>query len=214
MKPNKFSFCLQCVLSLVVSLSTPACSEVFVDSSERVAIKTYEWKDAARVRDVPVKIYYPETGKGPFPVIVFSHGLGGSRDGYEYLGRYWAGHGYVSVHLQHLGSDTGAWKGKLRPMAEMKKAAADPRNAFDRVLDVRFAIDQLERLNRDDKQFTGRLDLAHLGMAGHSFGAWTTLAVVGQRSAGSLGNKTSFLDPRIKAAIPMSAPVQRQRGSI
>ena len=38
-------------------------------------------------------------------MIVFSHGLGGTRDGYEYLGRHWASYGYVSVHLQHKGSD-------------------------------------------------------------------------------------------------------------
>src|SRR5947208_9251342 len=45
-----------------------------------------DWRDASRSRPVPVKIYAPATGAGPFPVIVFSHGLGGSRNGYEYLG--------------------------------------------------------------------------------------------------------------------------------
>ena len=39
------------------------------------------------------------------PVVLFSHGLGGSREGYGYLGSYWAAHGYVAVHLQHIGSD-------------------------------------------------------------------------------------------------------------
>ena len=57
----------------------------------------YDWHDAKRDRRVPVKIYYPKTGNGPFPVIIFSHGLGGSREGYEYLGRHWASWGYVSV---------------------------------------------------------------------------------------------------------------------
>jgi hypothetical protein len=97
----------------------------------------------------------------------------------------------------------------------MKQAAANPRTALDRPLDVRFAIDQLERMNREDKLFKHRLDLTRLGMAGHSFGAWTTLAVAGQRSAGPFGGReTPFLDPRIKAAIPMSAPVPRQRDQL
>ena len=71
-----------------------------------VVSELLSWQDAARDRPVPVKIYSPATGKGPFPVIVFSHGLGGSREGYEYLGRQWASQGYVAVHVEHLGSDT------------------------------------------------------------------------------------------------------------
>ena len=73
--------------------------------SYRVAEWTGEWRDASRDRTIPVRIYYPAQGSGPFPVIVFSHGLGGSRDGYRYLGERWASRGYVSVHLQHPGSD-------------------------------------------------------------------------------------------------------------
>ena len=34
---------------------------------------------------MPVKIYYPDGTGGPFPVVIVSHGLGGSRDGYEFL---------------------------------------------------------------------------------------------------------------------------------
>jgi predicted dienelactone hydrolase len=52
----------------------------------------------------------------------------------------------------------------------------------------------------------GRLDLEHIGMAGHSFGGWTTMAVAGQK-IGPM--EKSFADPRIKAAIEMSAPVPR-----
>ena len=48
-----------------------------------VATVEYVWHDNARDRDVPVKIYYPRTGDQPLPVIIFSHGLGGSREGYE-----------------------------------------------------------------------------------------------------------------------------------
>jgi len=70
-----------------------------------VEVVRYDWHDAKRDRRLPVKIYFPKTGGGPFSVILFSHGLGGTREGYEYLSRYWASHGYVSVHLQHPGSD-------------------------------------------------------------------------------------------------------------
>lgn len=50
-----------------------------------VATAEYVWRDEARGREVPVKLYFPAgDAGGPFPVIVFSHGLGGSRDGYRY----------------------------------------------------------------------------------------------------------------------------------
>jgi len=172
-----------------------------------VAVTTRNWVDAGRRnRPVPVKVYLPAKAPKPAPVVVFSHGLGGSREGYEYLGRHWASHGYVSVHLQHLGSDAAVWRGKrgAEAMAAMRRAAADRRNAVNRPRDVSFAIDELTRLNRGDAQFKGRLDLKRIGMAGHSFGAYTTLAAVGQ----SFGRRGMTLgDKRIKAAIPMSAPV-------
>src|SRR5439155_21437910 len=60
----------------------------------------FDWKDAKRDRDVPVKIYFPTDAAGPVPVVIFSHGLGGTREHYEYVGRQWAANGYVVVHLQ------------------------------------------------------------------------------------------------------------------
>jgi predicted dienelactone hydrolase len=173
----------------------------------RVEVAAYDWHDAARNRDVPVKIYWPAESDGPLPVIIFSHGLGGSRDGYEFLGSHWAGWGYVCVHLQHLGSDTAVWQGVAQPMDSMRRAAANPANLVNRPLDVRFAVDQMEKMNRDKSPLAGRLDMKRLGMAGHSFGAYTTLAAIGQVFILPTGREISLADPRIKAAIPMSAPV-------
>ncbi|HEY0553536.1 MAG TPA: hypothetical protein VGG20_04675 [Thermoanaerobaculia bacterium] len=175
-----------------------------------VVSELLSWQDTARDRPVPVKIYSPATGKGPFPVIVFSHGLGGSREGYEYLGRQWASQGYVAVHVEHLGSDTAAFKKGGRILKELREAAADPANALARPLDVRFVLDQLEKVNRGGSPLAHRLDLDRIGMAGHSFGAWTTLAVAGQ----AIGRLGSSADPRIKAAIAMSAPAPRRRESL
>ena len=174
------------------------------------------WHDAKRERDVPAKIYYPAVGKGPFPIIVFSHGLGGTRDGYEYLGRHWASRGYVSVHLQHAGSDDIVWRKAETAdrLDSMRKAAAQPRNAVERAHDVSFAIDQLEKLNNEKSEFSGRLDLQRIGVAGHSFGAHTTLSVAGQIFNPRLARGTSFADPRVKAAIPMSAPVPPNRDTL
>ena len=67
--------------------------------------------DAARQRDIPIRIYLP-TNSAPEPVVLFSHGLGGNREGSRFLGEHWAARGYVAVFPQHPGSDDSIWKGK------------------------------------------------------------------------------------------------------
>jgi pimeloyl-ACP methyl ester carboxylesterase len=167
-----------------------------------------EWTDPARDRVVPVRIYLPEDAEQPAPVIVFSHGLGGTREGYGYLGQHWASHGYVSVHLQHIGSDDTVWRGTDDPMAAMRAAISNPQLALDRPADASFAMDTLAELNAPGGELEGRLDLERAGIAGHSFGAFTTLAIAGQgdTQVQRMGME-SCKDDRFIAAIPMSAPV-------
>lgn len=173
-----------------------------------VAIAKHDWHDVKRDRDVPVKIYFPKEGAGPLPIVIFSHGLGGSRENYEYLGRHWAGCGYASVHMQHLGSDDSVWKDV--PLAErakaMQRAAANISNILNRPLDGQFVIDELQKANADAASpLKGRLDLKAIAIAGHSFGGFTTLALAGQTFILPLGTKR-YDEPRIKAVIQMSAP--------
>ncbi len=184
-----------------------------VAGSHQVENFKLEWKDANRDRSLPVKVYLPR-GDGPFPIVIFSHGLGGSRDGYEYLGRHWASHGYVCVHLQHLGSDEGVWKNATDRLSALKRAAADPANFSNRVQDVRFAIEELTALNKSDSRLQGKLDLDKIAMAGHSFGAATTLAVAGEHFVTPQGTELSTLEPRIKAAIPISPGVSKGQKSL
>jgi len=171
--------------------------------SYAVAVSDEKWIDLRRGREVPVRAYYPQDQAGPFPVILLSHGLGGSRQGYEYLGRHWASHGYVSLHLQHVGSDTSVWKGADDPMAAMR-AAASGKNAIARLLDVRFALNHLEQLQAQQEGIGGICDLTRVGMAGHSFGAHTTLGSIGQGTVTRAGRTFAFGDARILAAVAMS----------
>lgn len=163
-------------------------------------------KDEKRKRDLPVLIYLPAS-KSPAPVLLFSHGLGGSRTGSAYLGHHWAARGYVAVFLQHPGSDDSVWK-DLKPadrLPAMNKAA-NLENYRLRVGDVPAVLDQLERWNKlDGHALMGRLDLKRIGMSGHSFGAVTTQAVSGQTPPLGAGST----DKRIKAALPMSPSLPR-----
>ncbi|MBU6451485.1 MAG: hypothetical protein KGS72_06890 [Cyanobacteria bacterium REEB67] len=54
---------------------------------------TYQqWTDTKRSRTLPVKIYLPSStvqAKAPYPVVIFSHGLGGSVEVAPYLAEAW-----------------------------------------------------------------------------------------------------------------------------
>jgi len=158
-------------------------------------------EDASRGRSIPVRAYFPASRQAA-PVILFSHGLGGSREGYKYLSEHWAKRGYLCVCVQHPGSDSSVWKGKpLASIMSEMKSAANLENFMLRMKDVPAVIDQLERWNKEQgSQFYGRMDLSRIGMSGHSFGALTTQGVSGEQVRG----KAPFTDPRIKAAMMFS----------
>src|SRR5258708_34347658 len=60
-------------------------------------------------RQIPLRVYLPET-KSAAPVVLFSHGLGGSRESNAFMGDHWAARGYVAVFMQHSGSDDAVWR--------------------------------------------------------------------------------------------------------
>jgi dienelactone hydrolase len=131
-----------------------------------------EWHDPRRDRALPVLMRVPAT-PGPHPVVLLSHGLGGSREGLAYLGRALAEAGFLALHLQHPGSDSAVWLGRPDPFRGMQEAARDPRNAANRLLDLVFALDELPRRIPD-------ADVSRAAAAGHSFGAWTVQHALGQ----------------------------------
>jgi predicted dienelactone hydrolase len=164
---------------------------------------TFQWKDAARDRTVPAKLYLPAGPKlsaGTVPLVVFSHGIGGSMDGYTYLGRFFAAQGYASLHVQHVGSDRQIWWGNPLKLASRLSDAAQDSEALNRVKDVKFALDSL----LGDP--VGKLmDVKRLIAAGHSYGANTTMLLVGAK-VDINGSTVWVKDPRFSAAILISAP--------
>jgi predicted dienelactone hydrolase len=168
----------------------------------KVLSKTLVVHDMKRSRDLPLRVYLPASPK-PAPVILFSHGLGGSCDNNPYLGNHWAKRGYLVVFVQHPGSDENVWMDVpvLQRMSAMKKAASFE-NFLARAGDIPAVIDALSKWNLEAAHpLQGRLDPARIGMSGHSFGANTTQAVSGQSFA---GQRVSFVEPRIDAAVMMS----------
>lgn len=125
----------------------------------------------------------------PAPVIVFSHGFGGSKLGYGYLGRYWSEQGYLSIHPSH------------RDPPSVAEAMRDPRVWRDRVADIASVIEALPDF----------ADPARVGVAGHSLGAFTALLCAGARVTID-GALHDFTLARPRAFVALSPPGNGSRG--
>jgi dienelactone hydrolase len=198
---------------------SPSRTQALADAVGMPAIDTYvttdfAWTDATRKREVLARLYMPAQSSSPqtplvqatplvyaTPLVVFSHGIGGSRDGYTYIGSYLAANGIAVLHLQHAGSDRSIWFGNPLGMVSRLQAAAKETEAIDRAKDVSFALDQV----LSDSQLGSKLDASRIAAAGHSYGANTTLLVSGARVQRE-GRSLEYTDKRIKASVIISAP--------
>jgi dienelactone hydrolase len=198
------SFAQTTLISTIAAEPTEKLTEV-------VATDT-DFFDQSRNRRVPVRIYAPlvstdttsaigttNSTAEPLPLIVFSHGLGGSRNGYSYIGRYLAARGYIVMHTQHEGSDRSIWTTNIFSMYSNVQNATRETHAIDRVFDVQFSITEILK-----KELWGqRIDPLRIGIAGHSYGANTALMLSGAK----INRMNAPLnDSRIKAALIISAP--------
>ncbi|MFY9570052.1 MAG: hypothetical protein WAV20_01460 [Blastocatellia bacterium] len=161
---------------------TPEIDELIKKSYRMSAseIDKIYWNDAHR--NAPVR-------KGRFPLVVFSHGNGGSRNQNTFWCDYLASHGYIIVSADHTGN--ARWT-IIDGKPVVFQASERNQSANDRPLDVRFLLDQMIRWDRGaDKRFAGRIDTDRAAVAGMSFGSFTA-------------HWASDQDPRFKAVIAMS----------
>lgn len=193
----------------------------FARGPHPVGVRTEHLSDPARAeRAVPVELWYPATDAhagdapdayelfpglervpqdavrdatpraGRHPLVLFSHGFGGHRRQSTFLCTHLASHGYVVAACDHTGNtvfDVMQEAMRVRSGGTPPDTIATLR-AFigDRPADVRFVIDRVL-----EGSLGGHVDGKRIGVTGHSFGGWTTLAVIGA-------------DPRICAAMPLA----------
>ena len=173
----------------------------------KVLIKRDELVDEQRDgREVPIKFYYPvlEDDSAQVPLVIWSHGLGGSRDGAGFLARFVASNGYAVLNTQHIGTDSSLWEGKPgHPWDNIRKAEITQETALNRYQDVPFVLDQLPAWIAAQDDVAGLVDLDTLGMSGHSFGAITTQIMAGQKVLQD-DDLISLKEDRFKAAIAYS----------
>jgi len=131
-------------------------------------------------------------GSERVPLILFSHGLGGSVESGTIWAEDWSDAGFAVINVQHPGSDSSViGNGMFRAMNAVQLIA--------RAKDISFVIGYATSHAREGSCDLSRIDPDRIGMSGHSFGAVTTQAVSGEvYPGGTLG------DPRIKASIAFS----------
>lgn len=171
----------------------------------------FVWTDDSRGREIPLRVYLPRKPER-FPVVIFSHGLANDADGYRYLGEHWASHGFVSVHLQHHGSDSDLVREE--GILALFRSAKDRFHWRDRSLDLNFVIERLAGLASDSSaagsthsELAARLDMSRLAAAGHSYGAFSAITLGGFLvDLEEAGGVTDFRNDRVKSLILMSMP--------
>jgi dienelactone hydrolase len=195
-----------CLLYLIsVSLMAAVYDPAITPYNSKFNTMDVTIHDNSGARDIPIKIYLPDA-TAPTPIILYSHGLGGSREESSYLAKHWAARGYTVVYHQHPGSDIDIWKNiperrRFKRFMAMKKGISY-QNFILRVEDVDRVLEQLDKWNQTEgHELEGRLDLKKVGMSGHSFGARTAQAVGGQAFTES---NDKFTNSRITAALLMS----------
>jgi pimeloyl-ACP methyl ester carboxylesterase len=156
----------------------------FAASPGSVTLNDAKLTDAARNREIRVRIYHPPVVTGSkLPVVIFSPGLGASSKSYAYWGQGLADQGFIVIHVDHPGSDAGL------SLRELEKAGQDPAQYVARAQDISAIIDHLPQLAPD-------ADPARVALAGHSLGALTSLL-----SAGAEFKRTAKFPPVVESRI-------------
>lgn len=131
-------------------------------------------QDMSRDRQLYTIVVQPEQIGEKTPVVIISHGLGARPEDFVERAQHLASYGFVVVMPQHPGSDHE----QVQKLKQGLSRSYFLTNEFiDRPRDISFVIDELER--RNQSEFGGRLNLQSVGVAGHSFGGYTVLAVAG-----------------------------------
>ncbi|QJD87212.1 alpha/beta hydrolase family protein [Cohnella herbarum] len=132
-----------------------------------------------------------------YPVLVFSHGMGGNRNQNTFEVEELASRGYIVVGIDHAYQSGATVYPDGRTAKFNIENQPTTKAGFDELMsvwtaDAAFVLDQLERLNRggESDRFANRLDLVRIGMFGHSYG-------------GAAAAQMLARDARVKAAIDM-----------
>ncbi len=113
----------------------------------------------------------PRVARGPFPLLLLSHGAFVDYWDLLYIGARLASHGYVVASMEHYGEYQWPWGGQVATYAEA---------LANRVNDLSFTIDDLLARNGAPGEFLHRaIDPSRIALAGHSLGGYLAYTAAG-----------------------------------
>ncbi|MFN8440630.1 MAG: prolyl oligopeptidase family serine peptidase [Caldilineaceae bacterium] len=107
-----------------------------------------------------------DVAKGPYPLVVFSHGFTGSAGAYSAYQEHYASYGFVVLAPEH----SEQYDESLQDLWK---------SAIDRPRNIKQALDYAEALNAPGGELEGMIDMARVAVVGHSYGGYTALAAAG-----------------------------------
>jgi dienelactone hydrolase len=133
-------------------------------------------------RPLPTTVWAPAaSAPGPFPLILFSHGLTATPDDYAQILRTWAAAGFVVA--------APAYPHTVRGAADIQ-----PLDVANQPGDASYVISQMVALNgKAGDDLHGRIDTTRIAAAGHSAGGITTIGLF-----------TADRDDRLKAGLVLA----------
>ncbi len=169
-----------------------------------------------------VAVWRPADGKGIAPVIIFSHGFGGCATQSRFLTDALANRGYWVFAPNHKDArcgqsgGRGSARGPDEPFREPEKWSES--SFADRRDDVRAIIGLIST----DTTYSKHIDLARVGLVGHSLGGYTVLGLAGgwpswkQAGVKAVLALSPYVDPFIvhHTLGGVSAPVMYQGGTL
>jgi predicted dienelactone hydrolase len=107
-----------------------------------------------------------DDSKGPYPLVIFSHGFSLSAAWYNTLAEHYASYGFIVLapeHTEQFDLEFGdLWK-----------------SLIDRPDDIKQTLDFAEALSAPGGNMAGMIDMEHVAVVGHSYGGYTALAMAG-----------------------------------
>jgi CubicO group peptidase (beta-lactamase class C family)/predicted dienelactone hydrolase len=147
-----------------------------------------------RDEDLELRITYPKE-EGKFPLILFSHCIGGKKEDFALLVQYWAANGYIVLQMDSTDSDSMelSWR--------------------NRALDISFVLDSVDEIEQKVQAINGKMDKKSIGVGGHLVGAYASSMLVGMKRYEVDGSekKDTFIDSRVDATLQLS-PQGRGQG--
>lgn len=165
-----------------------------------------DW-DVSPGEQMAVFAQVPEpTPPGDVPVVVFSHGLGGSHRGYGGLGAHLASHGAAVLHPQFR--DSRSRPGSVKERAAIRPFLFDPADWSSRLARIRAVLGSLA----DQCRIPIRLQPEGVVLAGHSYGAFVTQLLLGVRLSGIGAEIDTTAHPAVCGGILLSPQGSGDRG--